>query len=339
MRQPMGMKGLVDLAFNSFMGGVAVTFFFVLSGFLITSLLLEEKARLGAIRLKRFFVNRALRIWPLYYLVLAAGYAVSIFLLKDTGSDPLQNGFVLNLLLLPNVAFAFGVVPDILIQLWSVGTEEQFYFTWPFLIGRFSEKKLVRLFIAIILFWVVIRGILRLVYGGDTWLNVLLFRTRIDCMAIGGLAALLLFYRERSEGWWTNLHGLLVQRGTGWIAGGIFVGLMMISYRYRVSLYQLYAGLFAILILRVITLPTGWLESGMMRYLGKISYGIYLLQHFAIFFLFRGWLEKGWEIFPGLSQDSRPAGIVIFLLAALLTVGLAAISYRFFESRFLKRKY
>jgi peptidoglycan/LPS O-acetylase OafA/YrhL len=318
---------------------VAVTFFFVLSGFLITSLLLEEKARLGTIRLKRFFVNRALRIWPLYYLVLMTGYAVSIYFLKEIDPDPVQNGFVLNLLLLPNVAFAFGLVPDILIQLWSVGTEEQFYFTWPFLIGRFSEKKLVRLFIGIVLFWLVARGILRVVYGRDSWLNVLLFRTRIDCMAIGGLAALLLFYRERSKGWWTNLHGLIVQRGTGWIAGGIFVGLMMISYRYRVSLYQLYAGLFAILILRVITLPTGWLESGMMRYLGKISYGIYLLQHFAIFLLFRGWLEKGWEIFPGLSQDSRPAGIVIFLLAALLTVGLAAISYRFFESRFLKRKY
>lgn len=335
------MKGLVDLSFNSFIGGVAVTFFFVLSGFLITSLLLEEKARLGNIRLKRFFVNRALRIWPLYYLVLAAGYAVSIFLLKDTGADPLRNGFLLNLLLLPNVAFTFGLLPLILIQLWSIGTEEQFYFTWPFLIRRFSEKQLVLLFTAVIVLWLAARGVIRLAYGKDDWLNVLLFRTRIDCMAIGGLAALLLVYRERSAGWWTDLHDLIVQRRAGWVTGGVFVVLLVVSYRYHTSLYQLYAALSAILILRVIKIPAGagWLESGVMRYLGKISYGIYLLQHFAILLLFYGWLEKGKPLIPGLPADGRPAGILIFLLAAVLTVGLASASYRFFESRFLKRKY
>jgi peptidoglycan/LPS O-acetylase OafA/YrhL len=335
----MGMTGLIDFAFNSFMGAVAVTFFFVLSGFLITALLLDEKARLGTIRLKRFFVRRALRIWPLYYVVLAAGYAVSVFLLKDTAPDPLANGLVINLLLLPNVAFAFGLLPDMLIQLWSIGTEEQFYFTWPFLIRRLSQKQLVRLFIAVILFWGIARGLLVLVYGGDNWLNILLYRTRIDCMAIGGLAALLLFYQQRSKGWWTGLHRLILQRLTGWLATGVFILLLVISYRYQAGLYQLYALLSAVLILRVITRPTGWLESGVMRYLGKISYGIYLLQHFAIYFIFRGWLAHRWGIPPGINVYSRPAGIAIFLLAALLTTGLASVSYRVFESRFLKRKY
>jgi peptidoglycan/LPS O-acetylase OafA/YrhL len=71
----MGMAPLVELKFNSFLGGLAVTFFFVLSGFLITSLLLTEKATTGTINVRRFLAKRALRIWPLYYLVLAAGYS------------------------------------------------------------------------------------------------------------------------------------------------------------------------------------------------------------------------------------------------------------------------
>ncbi|HVS96957.1 MAG TPA: acyltransferase [Puia sp.] len=341
MRQPMGMAGLIDFAFNSFIGGLAVTFFFVLSGFLITALLLAEKSRLGTIRLKRFLVNRALRIWPLYYLSLVAGYAISIFLLRETGSDPLRNGLLMNLVLLPNFAFALGLLPDILIQLWSVGTEEQFYFAWPFLIRRFSEAKLTRLFIAVIFIWLAARGMVRVVGGKDSWLNVLLFRTRIDCMAVGGLAALLLYFRERSEGWWSDLHLWLLQRRAGWIAAGVFIFLLWVSYRYDVSLYQLYAGLSAILILRVIHIPRGaaWLESGLMRYLGKISYGIYLLQHFIIFLLFEGWLKNANELFPGLPAGSRLAGILVFLVTALLTVGLASVSYRFYELRFLKRKY
>jgi peptidoglycan/LPS O-acetylase OafA/YrhL len=88
----------------------------------------------------------------------------------------------------------------------------------------------------------------------------------------------------------------------------------------------------------VIRQPPGWLESGTLRYLGKISYGIYLLQHFVIFFLFRAWIQRAGSRLPAGLAGSRAAGICIFLLAALLTAGLAALSYTFFESRFLKRK-
>lgn len=332
------MAPLDDFGFNEFLGGLAVTFFFVLSGFLITSLLLTEKAETGTILVKRFLTRRALRIWPLYYLVLAAGYGISFFVLGDIPSNPFANGLVLNVLLLPNLAFAFGLIPDILIQIWSVGTEEQFYLVWPFLLKRAKAGNLVAIFFAIIGFWLVARGIVSSLGTNYTWLNIFLFRTRVDCMAIGGLAALLLSGRERGAKRWASVERLIYHPLTGWVAFFGFLFLLFLSYRFHVSLYQLYALLSGLLILRLIEQPSPLLESGILRYLGKISYGIYLLQHFVIFFLFRVWIQKAGSPSPAGLAGSRLAGIGIFLLAALLTVGLAALSYTYFESRFLRRK-
>ena len=326
------MPGLIDFKFNEFLGGMAVTFFFVLSGFLITSLLLTERAARGTIGVGRFLTNRALRIWPLYYLVVVSGYIIS-FLFWDIPLNPFENGLILSVLLLPNVAFAFDLLPAILIHIWSIGTEEQFYLVWPFLLKHLVERKLIRLFLAIILFWLVARGIVHLLGDDYRWLNILLFRTRIDCMAIGGLSALLLFFQEGALRQWTKLYQLVVHPVTGWSVAAGFILLLLVSYRYRVSLYQLYSLVFAILIIRVIIRPVRWLESGIPRYLGKISFGIYMLQNFVIFFLFRTWIEKQ----PGV-LSGRPAGVGIFALSALLTIGLAALSYTFFESWFLKRK-
>ena len=324
------MPGLIDLKFNEFLGGLSVTFFFVLSGFLITSLLLTEKTNRGAIRIRRFYTRRAFRIWPLYYLTLTAGYLLSIFILKDTPADPLKNGLLLNVFFLPNLAFAFGLIPPILIQIWSIGTEEQFYLLWPLLIKYTGQKKLPRIFIAIILFWLITRGLVHLMGIDYDWLNILLFRTRIDCMAIGGLSALLLIDPEN------KLYRLILHRATGPIATACFILLLFVSYLYHTSLYQIYAILSGILILRIITRPRNWLESPVPRYLGKISYGIYLLQHFAIFFLFKTLV--GAHPSADTAISSRAAGIGIFILAAGLTTGLAALSYSLLESRFLKMR-
>jgi peptidoglycan/LPS O-acetylase OafA/YrhL len=328
------MPAIIDLKFNEFLGGLAVTFFFTLSGFLITSLLLTEKMSRGTIRLRRFFVRRALRIWPLYYLTLAAGYGLSLYWLRDIPRGVIQNGFVLNLLLLPNLAFALGMLPAILIQIWSIGTEEQFYLIWPFLLKRIRPQKLLPLFMGIIGFFLLARIFVKMMGPAYDWLNILLFRTRIDCMAIGGLAALLLSFS--ASGGCARLYRLILQPATGWISASCFIGLLVLSYRFHLSLYQCYAFFSGILILRVIARPVKWLEHTVPRYLGKISYGIYLLQQFVIFFLFKSLVEPSAVALSALS--SPLAGIGIFLLAVLLTVALASLSYTFFESRFLRFK-
>jgi len=308
-------------AFNSFIGGAAVTFFFVLSGFLITMLLLTEKQATGTIHLKRFLVNRTLRIWPLYYLTLAAGYGITIFILKDADVNPLNNGLLLNILLLPNLSFVLGCLPDILIQTWSIGTEEQFYLIWPLLIRRIAVPRLLGLFILIVAGWGAARGVAWLIHSEP--LGAFLFRTRIDCMAIGGLAALLLFRAEK----WATLYRLILHPVTGWAAGIAFLGLLLISNRYDVSLYPGYALLYAIGCLRVTGIPVRWLEFAPLRYLGKISYGIYLIHQFVLYFLFRKWFVR---------HPLNEMGM--FIIGAILTIGAAALSYRYYESYFLNKK-
>jgi len=311
----------VTPAFNSFIGGAAVTFFFVLSGFLITMLLLTEKAAEGTIKVRRFLVNRTLRIWPLYYLTLAAGYAISILVLKDTGANPLSNGLLLNLLLLPNLSFVLGCLPDILVQTWSIGTEEQFYLAWPFLIRRLPARRLILFFSAIIVGWGAARGFAWSIHAGP--LGAFLFRTRIDCMAIGGLAALLLFRVEK----WPKLYRLILHPFTGYAVAIVFIGLLGISKRYDISLYPAYALLYAIACLRVTGIPVRWLEWAPLHYLGKISYGIYLIHQFVLYFLFHTWFIR------------HPMGETgMFIIGAALTIGLAALSYRYFESYFLNKK-
>ena len=129
-------------------GGTGVNFFFVLSGFLITYLLLCEKDKHTTISLKKFYMRRILRIWPLYYLILLIGF----FILPHIHSITLPYfeknleinytpNLILYLLLLPQVAFAiFPAVPHIG-QSWSIGVEEQFYIFLPLLIKYFKNTQ------------------------------------------------------------------------------------------------------------------------------------------------------------------------------------------------------
>jgi len=328
-RQIAGLPYIVSSPVNSFIGGLAVTFFFVLSGFLITSLLVREKTATNSIRIGRFLKKRMLRIWPLYYAVLIAGYLISIFLLKDTPPGPWSNGLLLNFLLLPNITFVLNRIPEILIQIWSIGTEEQFYFLWPFLVKTLRIKTLATVFAGIVVGWFVARMVIGLTAGRDSFLNAFLFRTRIDCMAIGGLAAL----RVTIPGKSMSGGRMELRPAGGWIITALLAGLLWISWRLNASIYQCYAVLFAFVILKITHQPVRLLETRPLKYLGKISYGIYLLHHFWVYFVFRTWLGR-----TGFLQDSPAGDLIAFGLVSLLTVASATLSYELFEKRFLKRK-
>ena len=130
--------------FNS--GEIAVEFFFVLSGFLITYLLLEEEANTGSINIKHFYMRRVLRIWPLYYLILIIGLllipvVIKVLKIEYTAHFPFALASFLYVIFLPNLVTSLWG-SSFLAPLWSIGVEEQFYFFWAPLVKYFKKYKI-----------------------------------------------------------------------------------------------------------------------------------------------------------------------------------------------------
>lgn len=143
----VGIRGTwtdIILTFDDRGGRLALHFFFVLSGFLISYLLFAEQGRNGTVNLKHFYVRRILRIWPAYYLSLLIGFIIYPMV---TGTGGLE-GFRVNCLpmflaFLPNFDLIMnGYPPNLTLGVhWSVGVEEQFYLLWPIVFYFFSKWK------------------------------------------------------------------------------------------------------------------------------------------------------------------------------------------------------
>src|SRR6185503_3794719 len=171
---------------------------------LITYLLLEEESQTGIILIRNFYVRRILRIWPLYFLIVILALLVlpniPMFVLPEYDYDRaevyshLPGKIFLYLFFLPNlVSPLFGIVPYASLT-WSIGTEEQFYLTWPVLLKNIKKYRLLLMF-------VIVAGYLlfaRALYSSRTdflpfkyELTAFWSTFNIDSMAIGGFFAML----------------------------------------------------------------------------------------------------------------------------------------------------
>ncbi|HEV7621942.1 MAG TPA: acyltransferase, partial [Flavisolibacter sp.] len=151
-----GLKNYESVHFFLNSGCIGVVLFFVLSGFLITNILLKEQAEIKTININRFYIRRALRIWPLYFLILFLGsfiFPYIPFLSYTARTVTTDKQFLLYLLLMPNISALFFASLPFLAQLWSIGVEEQFYILWPIIISK--TKNLFRSTLKVILIiWV-----------------------------------------------------------------------------------------------------------------------------------------------------------------------------------------
>lgn len=265
-------------------GWVGVDLFFVLSGYLITRILLAT--RNDGRYYGNFFVRRTLRIFPLYYCVLALIFAALLLDRHGVGCEELREwGSPLWFwLYLGNVHMALtGHNPPTfaLMPLWSLHVEEQFYLLFPFIVRRVRRATLIKVLTAALLVSPVLRLLLWRAFPDNPLLQYKLLPCRFEGLALGGLIA-----AGNVAAW--RLDGRLL----GAIAAvGVSAGFMLLtafghgSYLdpfTRVIGYSLFPVMFAFVLLWALRCrgawQTGWLRWAPMQFIGKRSYGMYLLQ-------------------------------------------------------------
>jgi len=326
------------------LGGLGVFFFFVLSGFLITYLLLAEKESTNTISIKEFYLRRIFRIWPLYYLIFILGFFIlphffelHITYLENDFNRYYKNQFWTYLLILPNLGYAMhGAIPHIG-HLWTIGVEEQFYLLWPLLLK--TNKKILRLLLLLIIGLVTFKLLVLLlsithydfpfVIGLKNFIAML----KIECMAIGGIGAYILFYKKNMilkivYNFWTHV--------LAWVSIPLLI--YFTPEKLQNGNHIVYSIAFLVIILNVAGNKKSFvkLENKIMHSLGSISYGIYMyhLMLIPIILLFIKKLLT--PLNSGLLFNA-----ILYTAVISTTCLISFLSYNFFEKKFLllKRKY
>ena len=309
-------------------GGLGVLMFFVLSGFLITWLLLRENDERGVVSLRKFYIRRSLRIFPAFYCYAAVLFAV--ILIRHTPWVPAQA--LAALLYCSNYYQAFYGDPNTgFSHTWSLAIEEQFYLLWPmaFLALRGNYKSMSRFLAgAIVVIWIY-REVLVWVFRVHQGYIYEAFDTRADHLLIGCLLAV-------------ALRAKLVPKFWSWITGrpwaaAVTAGLLALSnlgeaaygYQYRDGVsFIVNPVLTAIWIAQLIALRNSpwwsWMSWAWIRYLGRISYSVYLYQQLLI-----GVPKKLLPDYGGIWQLSATVALI---------VAVASLSHYFVERPFLRLK-
>ncbi len=309
-------------------GGLGVLMFFVISGFLITWLLLKENDRTGTISLKKFYARRSLRIFPAFYV-----YALIAITLLTLFHKPIHwPSSLASLLYVGNYYQAwYGDPNGAFSHTWSLGVEEQFYLFWPllFVVIRKHSTLLVRVPVIIIVCVWIYRLILK--FGLHVWQGYFYeaFEARMDHLLVGCLLAILLHRTRTNHGW-----GLI--SGRPWLVACSLVCLILsiIAEGSYQDLYRDTVGfivnpvLCALLIPQLISVRDSlwvrWLEWAPVRHLGTISYSLYLYQQFVL-----GPVRKSLHATPYVVQ---------LVMSIMVLIVVADCSYRFVERPFLKLK-
>ncbi len=326
------------------MGKLGVDLFFVLSGFLITYLLLHEKGRLGRINTRDFYIRRILRIWPLYFLIVLLAFfifpQIPFFVAPNNEISFMQHRVYerlsLFLVVLPNLGFILYDAPYLAAQTWSIGVEEQFYYLWPWIVKDFSWKRLL---ITVLIFTLATVGVFYFYYhwvGNTNYANnvpeiVRFFfsQFRILTLMTGGACAMLVYFNK------DKILTVLFRREVQWLVYSTLVILLAVGFHPKGFNLEFYGLFFGYFILNLSSNPRSVvnLEYRWISYLGKISYGIYIYQ--TAFIVCSVHLIR-WVF--GQNLPSWQFNLLLYPLAILLTVGISALSYQYFEKPFLRFK-
>lgn len=318
-------------------GNLGVNFFFVLSGFLITFLLIREKEYTGKIHVGHFYMRRILRIWPLFYLCVFIGFVVFPQVAHLVGMNAAEHARpVYYLTFLNNFDVIATGHPNSLVLgiLWSIAIEEQFYLTWPLLLSLLPLRYFKYACLAILAGSLLFRA---LHYNEP---DVLYFNTFavIGDMALGGLMAYYTSYNSRFLRWVTRLPRWQII-GIYAVAAGLFILRRKLFYS-GIALLAVPERLIIALFFGLIIVEQNFARRSFYKFsqfknmssMGIYTYGLYCLHFIGIYAalaLFRQAGAPAFSVWVNIAQ-----GVV----ALLITMGLSMLSYHLFEKRFLTLK-
>jgi peptidoglycan/LPS O-acetylase OafA/YrhL len=306
------------------LGEHGVTIFFVLSGFLITYLLLKEYEKTNTIKIKEFYIRRILRIWPLYYLY------ILLVLVTIYSTFSFDVNLFYYLTLFANIPFINGNTYPAMYHLWSISVEEQFYLFWPFLFLLFINRKFIRNLLLIIGIFSLIRIFIWYLqpFSIPALISVV---NRFDCMLFGALGAFLVFKKAKIIFF---LNNKIIQ---------ILAWLVM--FMLILNIFQFINSIIEIFIIELITLiiiigqiniknRIVNLENKIMSYFGKLSFGIYVYHPLLILILSKISFTNGFYKFEEFEKT-----VIVFLLIIFFTIVVSHMSYYKYEVKFLKLKH
>jgi peptidoglycan/LPS O-acetylase OafA/YrhL len=334
----------VDQAFTAVtgFGWAGVNLFFVLSGFLITGILVDAKGSTHFFR--NFYGRRVLRIFPLYYAIVIFALVIlphipnpkSANFARIDGSQGWYWVYLQNY----SIAAAHRFRSGILDVSWSLAIEEQFYLVWPFLIFVLPRRMLGWVLSAIIGAAIISR--LVLVILNIHWISIyVLTSSQMDSLAIGAAVALLVRSKYASElrRWATivaiaaaiPLIPIVVTQSTTWVDGA--------GQAFGYTLLGLVFG--GILALTVTGSPTGilhrWMSAPWLRFFGKYSYAMYLF-HLPLRALIRDEVFGPHRHFFEIHGSMLLSQLVFYPIATAVTIVAAVGSWHLYEKQFLKLK-
>ncbi len=338
-----GLRGVAVMAVLFFHAGftwmkggyLGVSTFFTLSGFLITALLLAERGATAQIDLRRFWARRFRRLMPASLAALALALVFGWFAADAVQQRNLAGDVIACLAYVANWRFLFSNqsyadlfgAPSPVLQFWSLAIEEQFYLLYP-LFAWFALHKLhkSRAWFGGVLAAMIMVSLGITLFGGLS--NDAIYygtETRAAEILVGALLAVII-YQRRVTHTIANDEGVRTAvAGVGVVALLVCVGAWITVAQTRSEIYDgglfVYALFSAAVILAAITPagPVRWLLAvGPLRYLGRISYGLYLFH---------------WPVFLWISADRTGLSTTaVFVPRIIVTFALAILSYRFLET-------
>ena len=304
-------------------GGFGVDVFFLISGFLITYILLAEKDLTGKIDIKKFFIRRGFRIWPLYFLLIAVTPFIVSWLNKPS-PDYLSTALFYNnfhSMTTGNWEYPFA-------HFWSICVEEHFYLVWPFLVAFIPNRYLLNTFWTVLFISVIARFGFNL-YGKGFYYMYLHTLSRMDVLAIGAIGAYMYFNKS------------LRFTTPKYVRIALYILFVVV---YASEPYNIYDGMFlacfrkyfyvaviAIGMSNFLLNPDALIsfkKKNVFHYLGKVSYGVYMYSNILIAII----IEKI------IAPYNMVNMYLYFFLNIALTIIISIISYELFEKQFLKLK-